>query len=54
LPGTAADIVFGVIWYRLLATRQPVDDRLVDELVTTLAGPRTEAAARNSSRRKHR
>jgi hypothetical protein len=36
LPGTVADIVFGVIWYRLLATRQPADDRLIDELVTTL------------------
>jgi AcrR family transcriptional regulator len=38
-PGTVADIVFGVIWYRLLATGQPLDARLVDELVTTLAGP---------------
>jgi AcrR family transcriptional regulator len=35
-PGTVADIVFGVIWYRVLATRQPLDDRLVDELVATL------------------
>lgn len=54
LPGTVADIVFGVIWYRVLATRQPADDRLIDELVTTLAGPRTEAAARNASRRRNR
>jgi AcrR family transcriptional regulator len=36
-PGTVADIVFGVIWYRLLATRQPLDDELAEELVTTLA-----------------
>ena len=37
-PGTAADIVFGVIWYRTLATRRPLDDKLIDELVTALAG----------------
>jgi AcrR family transcriptional regulator len=37
--GTAADIVFGVIWYRLLATRQPLDGRLAGELVSTLAVP---------------
>jgi AcrR family transcriptional regulator len=36
-PGTAADIVFGVIWYRMLATRQPADQQLADELVATLA-----------------
>jgi AcrR family transcriptional regulator len=35
-PGTVADIVFGVIWYRMLATGQPLDSRLVDDLVTTL------------------
>jgi AcrR family transcriptional regulator len=35
-PSTAADIVFGVIWYRMLATRQPVDATLVDELVLVL------------------
>jgi AcrR family transcriptional regulator len=33
---TAADIVFGVIWYRMLATRHPVDANLVDELVLVL------------------
>ena len=38
-PGTVADIVFGVIWYRMLATRQPLDRKLIDELVHTLAGP---------------
>jgi len=36
-PGTVTDIVFGVIWYRMLATRQPLDDRLADELVAVLA-----------------
>lgn len=36
-PGTVTDIVFGVVWYRLLATGQPVDDQLADELVGTLA-----------------
>jgi AcrR family transcriptional regulator len=34
--GTVADIVFGVVWYRLLATRQPLGRKLVDELVSTL------------------
>jgi AcrR family transcriptional regulator len=43
-PDTAADIVFGVIWYRMLATRQPPDQKLTDELVTTLAAPQPEAA----------
>ena len=35
--GTVADIVFGTIWYRVLATRQPLDSRLVDELLRVLA-----------------
>jgi AcrR family transcriptional regulator len=35
-PGTVADIIFGVIWYRVLATGQPPDDRLADELVAAL------------------
>jgi AcrR family transcriptional regulator len=39
-PGTVADIVFGAIWYRILATREPLGSRLADELVGTLAGPR--------------
>jgi AcrR family transcriptional regulator len=34
--GTIADIVFGVIWYRVLARREPVDDGLVEELVRVL------------------
>jgi AcrR family transcriptional regulator len=36
-PGTVADVVFGVIWYRILATRQPFDDQLTEELVSLLA-----------------
>ena len=36
-PGTVADIVFGTIWYRTLATRQPLDADLVDDLVALLA-----------------
>jgi AcrR family transcriptional regulator len=36
-PGTVADIVFGSIWYRTLATRQPLDAALVDNLVGLLA-----------------
>ncbi|WP_432824672.1 TetR/AcrR family transcriptional regulator [Dactylosporangium sp. CA-092794] len=35
-PGTVADIVFGVIWYRILATREPANDHVIDELVQTL------------------
>jgi AcrR family transcriptional regulator len=37
-PGTVTDIVFGVLWYRVMATREPLDGRLADELVTLLAG----------------
>ncbi|GLW08476.1 TetR family transcriptional regulator [Microtetraspora sp. NBRC 13810] len=37
-PATVIDIVFGSLWYRLLATRQPLDQRLADDLVATLAG----------------
>ncbi|WP_410569482.1 TetR/AcrR family transcriptional regulator [Amycolatopsis sp. cmx-4-61] len=37
LPGTVIDVVFGTLWYRLLATREPVDRGLADELVTLLA-----------------
>jgi AcrR family transcriptional regulator len=36
-PGTITDIVFGTIWYRLLATRQELDDHLVEELLTALS-----------------
>jgi AcrR family transcriptional regulator len=35
-PGTVADIVFGTIWYRILATRQPLDSALADDLVDLL------------------
>ena len=38
-PGTTTDIVFGVIWYRLLATREPLGDRLAEELTRTLTAP---------------
>jgi AcrR family transcriptional regulator len=51
-PGTITDIVFGTLWYRLLATRQPVDQQLVEELVSTLAGPRSDPASPVSRRRK--
>jgi AcrR family transcriptional regulator len=36
-PATVADIVFGTIWYRILATRRPLDDGLVDDLLGVLA-----------------
>lgn len=35
-PGTAADIVFGTIWYRVLATHQPLDSDLVADLIAIL------------------
>jgi len=40
---TVADIVFGTIWYRVLATREPLTAGLADDLVGLLApaeGPR--------------
>jgi hypothetical protein len=36
---TVADVVFGVIWYRLLASREPLGDRLAGEIASTLAAP---------------
>lgn len=35
---TVADVVFGVIWYRVLATRAPLDDALLGELLALLGG----------------
>jgi AcrR family transcriptional regulator len=35
-PGTVADIVFGTIWYRVLATGEPFGDQLVDDLAALL------------------
>ena len=51
-PGTLTDIIFGVIWYRLLATGQPLDDRLVDELVATLARPTHEPPSAPTRRKR--
>lgn len=34
--GTVIDVVFGTLWYRLLATREPIGPGLADELVTLL------------------
>lgn len=34
--GFAADVVFGVLWYRLLAVPQPFDRRLTNQLVALL------------------
>lgn len=36
-PGTVADIVFGTIWYRILATHESFDGHLVGDLVALLA-----------------
>ena len=35
-PGTVSDIVFGIIWYRVLATHQSLDADLVDDLISIL------------------
>lgn len=48
-PGTVADIVFGTIWYRILATRQPLDADLVDDLLAILT-PTPPATAQPSRR----
>ena len=45
-PATVADIVFGVIWYRVLATRELPDSGLASELVTALAGPHPQPRKR--------
>jgi AcrR family transcriptional regulator len=37
---TVADVVFGTIWYRILATQRPFDERLLDDLLVLLAGAR--------------
>jgi AcrR family transcriptional regulator len=36
---TVTDIVFGALWYRMLATGQALDNKLADELTRALAGP---------------
>lgn len=41
-PTTIADIVFGTIWYRVTATRQPLDSHLIEDLLATLAHPRRD------------
>ncbi|MCP2321986.1 AcrR family transcriptional regulator [Hamadaea flava] len=38
-PETVLDLVFGLLWYRLLATDRRFGAELVDELVHTLANP---------------
>lgn len=38
-PDTVADVVFGVIWYRLLAGRGPFGDQLAGEIARTLSAP---------------
>ncbi|MFJ5229260.1 TetR/AcrR family transcriptional regulator [Kitasatospora sp. NPDC088391] len=35
-PDDAVDLAFGALWYRLLATREPLDDRLAALLTRTL------------------
>ncbi|WP_327176161.1 TetR/AcrR family transcriptional regulator [Streptomyces sp. NBC_01335] len=37
-PATVQDLVFGVLWYRLLSAHRPIDEALVDDLAATLTG----------------
>jgi AcrR family transcriptional regulator len=34
---TAADLVFGILWYRLLAVPAPLDETLIEEIVVLLS-----------------
>lgn len=43
------DLVFGVIWYRLLATREPFDLTLVEQLVTVLVPGDGESASKKEA-----
>ncbi|MCI2423154.1 TetR/AcrR family transcriptional regulator [Saccharopolyspora sp. K220] len=38
-PETITDIVFGTLWYRVLAAAGTLDDRLADELIAVLTEP---------------
>jgi len=43
--------VFGVIWYRMLATREPLDDALTDDLLHTLTGAHPQPATGTPTRK---
>ncbi|MFI5772360.1 TetR/AcrR family transcriptional regulator [Streptomyces sp. NPDC051658] len=45
-PSTVLDLVFGMLWYRVLATREPFGEDLVDELLTLLAPEPAASGAR--------
>jgi AcrR family transcriptional regulator len=49
-PGTIADIVFGTIWYRVLATGQSFDARLVDDLISLLTRTSSDTAVAGDAR----
>lgn len=36
-PNVVLDLVFGTLWYRVLATQEPFDDGLVEDLLALLA-----------------
>lgn len=50
-PGAVLDIVFGVIWYRMLATRQPLDAALSDDLLHALTGAHRQPATGTPTRK---
>lgn len=41
-PDLVTDLVFGTLWYRLLAAHRPLDEHLVDELVALLTRENAE------------
>jgi AcrR family transcriptional regulator len=49
-PGTVCDLVFGVIWYRVLATDAPLDAALVNELLAILAPEPSPSSTTGGSR----
>ncbi len=50
-PGVVQDLVFGVIWYRMLATRVPLDAALTNELLHTLTGSHPRPPATTPTRK---
>jgi AcrR family transcriptional regulator len=46
-PATVADIVFGTIWYRILATTRPLDEAWADDLIAVLTRDGKAAGGRS-------
>jgi AcrR family transcriptional regulator len=52
-PSTVLDIVFGVIWYRMLATREVLDTAVAEQLMNALTVPGSHAQVDNGDRHSH-